>query len=64
MRILWFSFFVGWLCNQLTLRYGGIALLKRVRLLFIGLILGDFLMGGIFAVIGLWTGQSYLVLPN
>ena len=42
----------------------GIVLLKRVRLLFIGLILGDFLMGGIFAVIGLWTGQSYLVLPN
>ena len=64
MRILWFSFFLGWLCNHLTLRYGGIVLLKRVRLLFIGLILGDFLMGGIFAVIGLWTGQSYLVLPN
>ena len=64
MRILWFSFFLGWLCNHLTLRYGGIALLKRVRLLFIGLILGDFLMGGVFALIGLWTGQSYLVLPN
>ncbi|WP_428559222.1 MAG: DUF6785 family protein [Solidesulfovibrio sp. DCME] len=64
MRILWFSFFLGWLCNHLTLRYGGIVLLKRVRLLFIGLILGDFLMGGVFAVIGLWTGQSYLVLPN
>ena len=64
MRIMWFSFFLGWLCNQLTLRYGGIALLKRVRLLFIGLILGDFLMGGIFALIGLWAGQSYLVLPN
>jgi len=64
MRILWFSFFLGWLCNHLTLRYGGIVLLKRVRLLFIGLILGDFLMGGLFALIGLWTGQSYLVLPN
>ncbi len=64
MRILWFSFFLGWLCNHLTLRYGGIALLKRVRLLFIGFILGDFLMGGVFALIGLWTGQSYLVLPN
>ena len=39
-------------------------LFKRVRLLFSGLILGDFLMGGVFALIGLWTGQSYLVLPN
>lgn len=64
MRILWFSFFLGWLCNHLTLRYGGIVLMKRVRLLFVGLILGDFLMGGVFALIGLWTGQSYLVLPN
>ncbi len=64
MRILWFSFFLGWLCNHLTIRYGGVALFKRVRLLFAGLILGDFLMGGVFALIGLWTGQSYLVLPN
>jgi hypothetical protein len=64
MRILWFSFFIGWLCNQLTLRYGGVVLFRRVRLLFVGLILGDFLMGGVFALIGLWTGQSYLVLPN
>jgi len=64
MRILWFSFFLGWLFNHLTIRYGGVMLFKRVRLLFIGLILGDFLMGGVFALIGLWTGQSYLVLPN
>jgi hypothetical protein len=64
MRILWFSFFLGWLFNHLTIRYGGVVLFKRVRLLFVGLILGDFLMGGVFALIGLWTGQSYLVLPN
>ena len=64
MRILWFSFFLGWLCNHLTIRYGGVVLFKRVRLLFVGLILGDFLMGGLFALIGLWTGHSYLVLPN
>jgi len=64
MRILWFSFFLGWLANHLTIRYGGVVLFRRVRLLFAGLILGDFLMGGVFAVIGLWMGQSYLVLPN
>ncbi len=64
MRILWFSFLVGWLCNQLTLRYGGVALFRRVRMLFVGLIIGDLLMGGIYAVIGVYAGQSYLVLPN
>ncbi|MFP5239258.1 MAG: DUF6785 family protein [Acidobacteriota bacterium] len=64
MRILWFSFFLGWLCNQVTLRYGGVELFNRVRMFFIGLILGDFLMGGVFAGVGLWMGQSYQVLPS
>jgi len=31
MRILWFSFFVGWLCNALCMRYGGVILFKRLR---------------------------------
>lgn len=64
LRILWFSFFVGWLVNQLALRYGGVALFSKVRYFFFGLILGDFLMGGMWAVIGLYTGTSYMVLPD
>lgn len=64
MRILWFSFFVGWLCNTLCMRYGGVVLFKRLRLFFVGLIVGDFLMGGIWAVVGLFAGASYLVLPD
>jgi len=64
MRILWFSFFVGWACNQVVLRYGGAALHRRVRLFFFGLIMGDFLMGGIFALLGIWTGASYMIMPD
>ncbi|MFZ5571447.1 MAG: DUF6785 family protein [Thermodesulfobacteriota bacterium] len=64
MRILWFSFFVGWLCNSLCLRYGGIRLFKRLSLFFVGLIIGDFLMAGIWAVVGLVSGGSYAVLPT
>ncbi|WP_320169568.1 DUF6785 family protein [Maridesulfovibrio sp.] len=64
MKILWFSFFLGWICNQLTLRYGGVGLFKRVRYLFFGLIMGDFLMGGAWALYGLYAGQSYQVLPG
>ncbi|GFK94311.1 hypothetical protein NNJEOMEG_02153 [Fundidesulfovibrio magnetotacticus] len=64
MRILWFSFFVGWLCNHAALRYGGVEFFAKARMLFIGLILGDFLMGGVFAVAGLFLGQSYQVLPS
>lgn len=64
MWTLWFSFFVGWLCNALCMRYGGVILFRRLRFFFMGLIIGDFLMGGAWAIVGLWTGTSYLVLPD
>ncbi|MDF1593601.1 MAG: hypothetical protein P1P89_18995 [Desulfobacterales bacterium] len=64
MWILWFSFFIGWLANALCMRYGGVALFKRFRYFFIGLIIGDFLMGGIWAVVGLFNYASYQVLPS
>ncbi len=64
MRILWFSFFIGWLCNTLCLRYGGVVLFKRIRMFFIGLIIGDFLMGGAWALVGLFSDASYQVLPS
>lgn len=64
MRILWFSFFAGWLFNMLCIRYGGVSLFKKLRFFFIGLIIGDFLMGGLWAVVGLFSDASYLVLPD
>lgn len=64
MRILWFSFLAGWLCNTLCMRYGGVVLFKKLRYFFIGLIIGDFLMGGSWAIVGLFSDASYLVLPD
>ena len=64
MRILWVSFFVGWVCNALCMRYGGIVLFKKLQFFFIGLIIGDFLMGGGWALVGLFTDISYQVLPD
>jgi hypothetical protein len=64
MRILWFSFFIGWLCNALCMRYGGVELFKKLRNFFIGLIIGDFLMAGTWAIYGLFSYSSYLVLPD
>ncbi len=64
MRILWFSFFVGWLCNALCMRYGGVVLFKKLRLFFIGMIIGDLVMGGTWAIIGLFSDGSYQVLPD
>lgn len=64
MQILWFSFFLGWLFNTLSVRYGGVSFFKKIRLFFIGLIIGDFLMGGIWAIAGFFLDVSYQVLPN
>ncbi|HFQ89381.1 MAG TPA: hypothetical protein ENK27_04805 [Desulfobulbus sp.] len=64
MRILWFSFFVGWLCNAVCMRYGGVVLFRKLRLFFIGLIIGDLFMGGTWAIVGLFTDGAYQVLPN
>jgi len=64
MQILWFSFFVGWVCNSLCMRYGGVNLFNRLRYFFIGLIIGDFLMGGGWAIVGMFSDVSYLVLPD
>jgi hypothetical protein len=64
MWILWFSFFVGWLCNALCMRYGGVGLFKRLRFFFIGLIIGDLFMGGTWAIVGLFSYASYQVLPT
>ena len=61
---LWFSFFIGWLFNALCMRYGGVVLFKKLRMFFIGLIIGDFFMGGTWAIIGLFSDASYQVLPH
>ncbi len=64
MRIMWLSFFIGWACNALCMRYGGVHLFQRLQMFFIGMIIGDFLMGGGWALVGLFTGMSYQVLPD
>ena len=64
MRILWFSFFIGWLCNTICMRYGGVVLFKKLRLFFVGLIIGDLFMGGTWAIVGMFTDGSYQVLPG
>ena len=64
MWYLWFSFFIGWICNALCMRYGGVLLYKKIRYFFVGLIIGDFFMAGSWAIYGLFSDSSYLVLPG
>ena len=63
MQILWFGFFIGWLCNTLVLRYGGVSAFKEVRRVFMGLIVGDITMAIVWLIVGLFTPFSYHALP-
>jgi hypothetical protein len=63
MRILWFSFFVGWTFNSLVLRYGGVNAFKEVRRLFVGLVVGDMVMAVFWMIVGLTGPLNYHVLP-
>ena len=55
---LWFPLFTVWVVKVLLLRYGGIRLYRRGIPVAVGLILGDYVAGGVWALIGLLTGEQ------
>ncbi len=55
-NFMWFSVLVGSSLNWLILRYGGLKAYRRARSFFLGLILGDFLMMGVWFVVDAITG--------
>ncbi|MCM8803747.1 MAG: hypothetical protein NC833_00635 [Candidatus Omnitrophica bacterium] len=54
---IWFSIFIGWLLKFLILKYGGQKLYKKLQPLFIGIVFGAFLTGGVWMIIDFITGQ-------
>jgi hypothetical protein len=55
MASTWVPFLIAWLCKSLVLRYGGMRLFRRSLPFFLGLILGDFLNGGFWTLLGCFT---------
>ncbi|MCS5610783.1 MAG: hypothetical protein NZ961_10225, partial [Candidatus Poribacteria bacterium] len=53
LKWLWFSFFISWLAKWLILKHGGLGMFRRFTPLFLGLILGEFVIGGGWTIIGL-----------
>ena len=52
------SVFLAWLVKSIILKYGGPALFHRARPFFLGLILGQFFVAGIWLVIDYFTGMT------
>ena len=38
---IWFSFFIGWICKKLVVKYGGKATFDKAKTIFIGMIMGE-----------------------
>ena len=54
---MWFSVFVAWLIKVLILQYGGSRLYAYIRPMFLGLILGELVVGGVWVIIDSITGM-------
>ena len=48
---IWFAVFLTWLLKSFILKYGGIALFKTLRPFFLGLILGEATVAGLWIII-------------
>ncbi|MGC9317721.1 MAG: DUF6785 family protein [Armatimonadota bacterium] len=60
MNYFWCSFLVGWLCKVIVLRYGGRSAHEKAFRVFLGVLLGDYVMGAIWGIIGpVWGVQTY-----
>ena len=61
---IWFSIFVGWVLKKILLGTGGLKSFQKAKPFFIGLVLGDCFIGGVWAIVGLVVGEGYTMLPG
>jgi len=61
---IWFSIFVSWALKWAILRYGGVRAYRRMIPIFLGLILGDFVVGAGWGLIGLAAGVRIYQFKN
>jgi hypothetical protein len=60
LRLMWFSYLIGWLVKQLIMKYGGVNLYNRAKPVMMGLIVGD-LFG---ALVPNLFGAAYYLITN
>jgi len=60
MAPLWFSFFLGWLCKRVCVKYGGRHVFARMKPLFIGLIIGEVTACFLWTVLAYWLQLEHV----
>jgi hypothetical protein len=58
MGNVWFSVFIGWLLKVMVVRFGGSSLYTKARPLFVGIIFGEALAVGLWAIINVLVVMS------
>lgn len=56
MDYVWFSVFVAWCIKAVVLKYGGPGLYRSTRPFFLGLIMGQVFVAGLWLAIDYFTG--------
>jgi len=54
MNLVWFVFFITWILKFSILKYGGLKAYRQFTPFFLGLILGEFTIGSIWTIIGIF----------
>jgi len=64
MTWIWFAMLIGWLAKSLILRFGGINSYRQALPFFLGLVLGDYAISGVWSLFFLITGHpGYRTFP-
>ncbi len=58
MNTIWLPLIIAWLAKVSVLRFGGLSTYRRALAFFYGLILGDFLIGCMWPIVGWWLGVN------
>jgi hypothetical protein len=64
IKFLWFSVLVSFIIKQRLLSYGGVKAYRKALPIFMGLILGDFIAGGLWQIIGWIAGITTYSFKN
>ena len=60
MNLIWFPLLLSWLIKWVVLKHGGLKAYRQGIPFFLGLILGEFVMGSVWTIIGvLGNSQVY-----